>query len=125
MIIRLATTACLLVAAGTLTGPAQAQDAGNGGKLFNRYCSMCHYDPGQDKSWRGPSLYKILGDNPCDRSTFFCSPALKNAKIVWTEQTLDQWLRSPQGMVPGSKMFITGLSNPQERADIIAYFKGF
>ncbi len=102
-----------------------AQDAPNGGKLFYKYCNMCHYDPGQDKSWRGPSLYKILGKNACESSNSVCSRAMKTAKIVWSDENLDRWLRSPQAMVPGNKMFIIGISNSAERADLIAYFKSF
>jgi len=50
---------------------------------------------------------------------------MKNANIIWSDENLDKWLRSPQSMVPGNKMFIIGISNPAERSDLIAYFKTF
>jgi len=50
------------------------------------------------------------------------SPALRNAKIVWTEANLDRWLTDPQDFVPGTKMFYE-VKNPQDRADLIAFLK--
>jgi cytochrome c len=50
------------------------------------------------------------------------SSALKNANIVWTEDNLDRWLTDPQKLVPGTRMYFS-LSNPQDRADVIAFLK--
>ncbi|HZR73216.1 hypothetical protein [Bradyrhizobium sp.] len=50
------------------------------------------------------------------------SPALRNAKIIWTEQNLDKWLNNPQELIPGTKMFYE-VKNAQDRADIIAFLK--
>ena len=36
--------------------------------------------------------------------------------------TLDKWLQGPQKVVPGTRMFFS-VSNPAERAAIIAYLR--
>jgi cytochrome c len=50
------------------------------------------------------------------------SPALRNAKIVWTQENLDKRPTSPQAFIPGTKMFYE-VKNPQDRADLIAFLK--
>ena len=39
------------------------------------------------------------------------------------DATLDAWLTNPKGFAPGTKMTFAGLSDAQERANIIAYLK--
>src|SRR5688572_2505328 len=34
---------------------------------------------------------------------------------------MNEWLRSPRQFAPGTKMTFAGLSNPEERANLIAY----
>jgi cytochrome c len=48
------------------------------------------------------------------------SDALKKLGGVWTPARLDTWLRNPQAMAPGAKMFLS-VPDPQQRHDIIAY----
>ena len=54
---------------------------------------------------------------------FAYSDPMKNSGIVWSEQTLDQFLQGPRKMVPGTKMTYAGVADPQDRADLIAYLK--
>lgn len=58
-------------------------------------------------------------NSPSTRNEY---PALKNSKIVWTEENLDKWLTEPVAMVPGTKMFYE-VQDPKDRADIIAFLK--
>ena len=39
------------------------------------------------------------------------------------DATLDAWLTNPRAFAAGNKMTFAGLSNPQDRADVIAYLK--
>ena len=36
---------------------------------------------------------------------------------------MDAWLRSPKGMVAGTKMSFAGLGSPDDRANVMAYLK--
>jgi cytochrome c len=40
---------------------------------------------------------------------------------VWTDEKLFQYLENPQRVIPGTKMTYTGVKDPQQRANVIAY----
>ena len=50
------------------------------------------------------------------------SPALKDARLVWTADKLDAWLADPQKLIPGARMPVRVLDAPS-RHDIIAYLQ--
>jgi cytochrome c len=41
--------------------------------------------------------------------------------IVWTDAKLDAYIASPATTVPGNKMPFAGISNNNQRTDLIAY----
>ena len=43
------------------------------------------------------------------------------ANLVRSFDNLDEWLTSPRKFAPGTKMTFAGLSDPQDRADVILY----
>ncbi|MEN3745834.1 cytochrome c family protein [Sphingomonas sp. HF-S3] len=105
------------------TAPAPAMQAGNpatGAKLFLQ-CRACHtVNPGGANTV-GPNLAGIMGAKAATRPGYAYSPALKNAKLTWDKPTMDAWLTRPAKVAPGNKMAFAGMSNPQARADMIAY----
>lgn len=54
---------------------------------------------------------------------FAYTAANKNSGIIWSEQTLFEYLINPKKYIPGTKMVFAGLKKPQERADLIAFLK--
>ena len=48
---------------------------------------------------------------------------MKGANITWDEQSLAAFLTNPQAEVPGNHMPFSGLQDPTQRADVIAYLK--
>jgi cytochrome c len=40
---------------------------------------------------------------------------------TWNWDNLSQWLSSPKAFAPGTKMTFAGLSNPEDRANVIAF----
>jgi cytochrome c len=48
---------------------------------------------------------------------------MKSKGVTWAPDTLDAFLAAPMKYVPGTRMAFAGISNPQERADVIAYLK--
>ena len=72
----------------------------------------------------GPSLHKIVGRKAGEIAGDTYSAANKNSGITWTEEKLFQYLENPQRVVPGTKMSFAGWpTDPQKRADVIAYLK--
>ena len=113
----------MLASTMTLTTAASAAegDAAKGEKLFKR-CAACHsLEEGKRKV--GPSLYGLFGRTSGTLAGFKYSPAMKNAAIVWSAETLDPYLENPRQNVKGTKMIFPGLKKPQDRADVIAYLK--
>lgn len=108
-----ALAACLAAPAGA------APDAVRGEQLYVR-CLACHA-LAVDRV--GPHHCGLFGRLAGSVPDFGYSPALKNSKIVWNDKTLDRFLAQPLKMVPGSTMTYDGVTDPKERADLIAYLK--
>ena len=71
----------------------------------------------------GPSLHGVVGRAAGSIAGFTYSSANKTSGITWSEAKLFQYLENPQRVVPGTKMSFPGWSDPQKRADVIAYLK--
>lgn len=86
-------------------------------------CKTCHaIEAGVNRI--GPSLHAVVGRAAGTIPGFTYSPANKNSGITWTEEKLFQYLENPQRVVPGTKMTFAGWpTDPQKRADVIAYLK--
>ena len=52
----------------------------------------------------GPRLGGVYGRSGGRVKSFGYSRHSKGSKIVWNEQTLDQWLTDPEKMAPGTEM---------------------
>jgi cytochrome c len=106
-----------LSAAGASAQPAG--DSKRGGMLFLQ-CRACHPVEAGKKLATGPNLHGVVGRKSASDDYAF-SPALSSANLIWDAATLDQWLTKPNALVPGTKMAFAGISNPKDRADLIAY----
>ena len=96
-------------------------DAAKGAAVFVT-CKTCHaIEEGVNKI--GPSLHAVVGRKAGQIPGFAYSSANKNSGITWTPEKLFQYLEAPQRVVPGTKMTFAGFSDPQKRADVIAYLK--
>jgi len=109
----------LLTAGLTLFGPAQAQAQGNGKALFEKRCGGCH---ALDRDKEGPRLGGVYGRTSGSVDAFQYSDALKKAKIVWKEGTLERWLTDTEKLVPDNDMTFH-VEKADERREIIAYLK--
>ncbi len=102
-------------------GKAIYGDPTAGKEVFNQ-CVSCHsVAAGENKV--GPTLHGIIGRKAGQIPGFRYSDANKNSGKVWTEQELYTYLANPQHEVPGTYMTFIGVSDPQKRADVIAYLQ--
>ncbi len=99
-----------------------AGDATRGAKLF-RDCLACH-SVAAGQHLTGPSLANIWGRKAGTARGFMrYSDALKNAGVVWNDQTLDKWLKDSRDFIPGNEMTFPGIKEQQPRQDLIALLK--
>ena len=95
-------------------GDAQAGEA-----IYAR-CLACHalaYDR------TGPRHCGLIGRRAGSVKGFPYSEAMRRSNIVWSEKTLDRFLAHPLKTMPGTAMGYAGITDPKERADLIAYLE--
>ena len=115
-------SAKLLMLLFALVAPlaANAQGKADAGKEVFRKCQACHsVEVGQNKI--GPSLAGVIGRKSGSIDKFNYSPNMRRADLTWTTANLDKYLTSPSSLVPGTRMYFTGLSAADDRANVIAY----
>src|ERR1700750_1761040 len=87
--------ACAAVAYGLITRvafaalPVHAEGDAKRGEVLYQRCEGCH---SIDQNGVGPMHRGVVGRAAGTVAGYHYSPALKNAKVIWTEQTLDRWL---------------------------------
>ncbi len=95
-------------------------DAVKGEQVFKK-CAACHnVDPGGANAL-GPALHGVMGRPIASLVGFAYSDALKAVGGPWGWDNMSAWLANPKKFAPGNKMTFAGLSNPEERANLIAY----
>lgn len=119
------TVLVLATLAAALTGPAFAQDAAKGEKVFAK-CRACHQVGPTAKNGVGPELNGIVGRVTATAPDFNYSDALaaKGAEgHVWTKEELALWVENPKALIPGNKMVFVGLKKPDDVANLVAYLE--
>lgn len=95
-------------------------DIAKGEQVFNK-CTACHTATKGGPNQLGPNLWNTVGAPIGKSHGFAFSPALAEKGGNWDWKALSDWLANPRGFAPGTKMTFAGLSNPQDRADVIAF----
>ena len=97
------------------------------GQSVTDKCKSCHqFDPA-DTPGTGPGLFGVVGRPPGTQAKYTIYDAamqdFAKAHNAWTYDLLYQFLKSPGQFMPGTKMTFVGLSEPQDRIDVIAYLR--
>jgi cytochrome c len=95
-------------------------DPTKGEQVFKK-CTACHNADKGGSNALGPNLWGVLGEPVGKGHGFAFSDALAGKGGTWDWNNLSDWLANPKKFAPGTKMTFAGLSNPQDRADIIAF----
>jgi len=95
-------------------------DAAKGEAVFKK-CAACHNaDPGGANAL-GPALFGTMGRPLAGHAGFAYSDALKGVGGTWDWDKMSAWLSNPKKFAPGTKMTFAGLSNPEDRANIMLF----
>jgi cytochrome c len=117
--------ALLLLPLSFLQGCAPAgTDAATGARVF-RQCASCHQVGPNAHGGFGPQLNGLFGRRAGSTADYAYSEAMKNARIVWNEQTLAAFLRDPGKVVPGTKMRFWGISDANQILALQAYLRSY
>jgi cytochrome c len=125
----------LTAAAALLLGAAACGDGGNGDgeaaadedlfaqgrQVFTR-CAACHA-AGHRENKVGPHLVGLFGRPAGGLPDFRYSEAMADAGIVWTEETLEAYLRAPRTYIPGNRMAFAGLRDEEDLRALMAYLR--
>lgn len=90
-----------------------------GEELYKRRCGGCH---SLDNDRIGPRHRDVYGRKAGAVADFKYSKALRNLDVVWTDQTLNEWLVNPTAFAKGTSMGFR-LKKADERTAIIEYLK--
>jgi len=120
----LAIVPSIVIALAVLSGPARAQDAANGAKVFKK-CSSCHTVGTAAKNKVGPALNGVVGRAAGQAPGYKFSKAMLESGLTWDDSTLAAYLRDSNSLVKGTRMKFAGLKKDGDIADVIAYLKTF
>ena len=99
----------------------QTADATRGQAVFAR-CTACHNADQGGANGLGPNLWGVMGEAiATGRGGFAFSDGLRTHGGNWDWESMSAWLHSPRTFSPGTKMTFAGLSNPQDRADVMLF----
>lgn len=121
-------TAIAIAALILSAGEASAQGDATAGEQVFKKCTVCHSIGVGATNKVGPELNAVLGRTAGTLPDFNYSQAMKDkgaGGLVWTPDTLSQFLTKPKDFVPGTKMSFPGLPKPEDVANVIAYIATF
>jgi cytochrome c len=101
---------------------AEQGTAARGERMY-RACVACHsLEP--NRNMTGPSLAEVWNRKAGSLASFpRYSSALKSSGIIWTDDTLDEWIKNPQHFIAGNTMTFPGMKDARQRADLLAFLK--
>src|SRR5215510_12741833 len=98
-------------------------DAAAGQAVFDQKCASCHSVAADlTHGLLGPNLVGVVGRTAGTVAGWGFSQALKDSKVVWTEENLNKWLTDTTVFVPMAQMDLR-VPNRIEREDVIAYLE--
>lgn len=122
---RISAFLCLIIfSLDTFISFAHAADVENGKIVFKR-CVACHNADKADNKI-GPTLLGIMGRPAGTLEGFRYSPAMVAAGkdgLIWTRDTLVNYLHNPQALVKGTRMASVRINNDSDIDDLIDYLK--
>ena len=114
--------AALLLGLMLFLPEAQAAGDAEAGRQAFAKCASCHQVRIPRSSF-GPHLHEVVGRAAATATDFRYSEAMRNSRIVWTEDALRAFLKAPDKMVPGTSMRFRGISSEREIDDLLAYLR--
>jgi len=100
--------------------PAADVSAGQG---ISKRCEQCHDLTKGGPNKIGPNLWGVIGRPRASHPGFSYSSAMSANHDPWTYDNIFRFLKSPQTVVPGTKMSFAGLPSTKDRMNLIAWLR--
>lgn len=97
-------------------------DAAAGQKISTR-CEQCHDLSKGGPNKIGPNLWGVVGRARATHPGFSYSAAMSASHDAWNLDSLFKFLKSPQTVVPGTKMSFAGLRSASDRTNLLAWLR--
>jgi cytochrome c len=114
-----------VVIASVASGPPPAlSQEPNGRHLFEATCTPCHnFDENTAPDIYGQTLnlYGIIGRRAASVSNFDYSGAMKATARTWDAQSVESFITAPKEFVPGTRMELPGVPDPEVRRAIVDF----
>lgn len=94
------------------------------GEVYLMQCGICHSIEEDGPAGIGPGLFDVVGALVGRDPLFTYSPAIAAVRAdgaTWTPERLDAFLAAPGAAIPGTRMGFGGFTDPDTRADVIAW----
>lgn len=116
------TAACMGMCLATVRYPLADPVAGDAerGRVVYQRCLGCH---SLKYNRTGPRHCGLIGRKAGSLPGYEYSDPMKRSGIIWTRETLENFIAAPLEAVPGTTMAYAGIDDEQERADIVAYIE--
>lgn len=109
------------VLAFTLVSAPQVRAADpDKGKVVFEQCAACH-SLGEPGDYDGPTLKGVIGRKAGSLDDYRYSAAMKRSDVTWDATTIDKYVADPQAFIPGNRMAFAGITEKEQREDLIAY----
>ena len=93
------------------------------GKTVAGKCEQCHDISKGGPNKIGPELWNVIGRPRASEPGYSFSSAMMSEHNPWTYESLFKYLKSPQSVVPGTKMSFAGLHSTSDRINLLAYLR--
>ena len=93
------------------------------GKTVATKCEQCHDISKGGPNKIGPELWNVIGRPRASEPGYSYSSAMNEDHAPWTYASLFKYLKSPQAVVPGTKMSFAGLHSESDRVNLLAYLR--
>ena len=98
-------------------------DLAQGELETEKNCGLGCHSLEKNKHEHGPSLWNVVGRLKGSVKDFNYSPAFSTLGGTWTFEALNEFVARPTEVIPGIRLMEAGITDPQTRANIIAYLR--
>jgi len=91
------------------------------GKRLFIMCEACHNVKKGDPHKVGPNLHGVFGRKAGTEPGFTYSEAVLYSDIIWSDETIREWLINPNDYIKGTNMVFVGLPKKRQQDALLSY----